>query len=172
MERKARLGLDGSGKTANENGESTTAWYEWEIQTMERIRTWKSRGEEQKQSRWETGRHHPSIGGKPSKSGVLTLRLYRRMWQQLLDEVTILDVHTTEAKPPNRDDGKVSMKRPVFTVSKSTYSYQALKAAGARFRPAVNEFDKLGMAEGEVIVQLGNKKAKKDRVPSTPQRGE
>jgi hypothetical protein len=165
IERKARIGLHNN-TSAIETTERTQEWIEWEQQTKATIRNWNKAGKEQKESRWETGRFHPSIGGKPAKSHTLTLRLYRRIWQQLLNEIPILDVKLDTGLNDNnigsrdgknlkeaaKDSGRpertsFSPQGPSYSVTKSVQSYQARFSAGLKLQALVNDFDQLGFTE-------------------------
>ncbi|KAG0198933.1 hypothetical protein BGX33_011990 [Mortierella sp. NVP41] len=186
LQRPPRIGTSGFGGDITETLETTQEWIEWEQRIIATIKAWNKTGEEQKANRWENGRFHPSIGGKPAKSHILTLRSYRRIWQQLLNEVPILDV---KLGGEGSDHGKDSMNNkdvlkgtsrdkdsgtgtrwseqtqtqtsvPSYLVSKSPQSYQARSAAGLKLQALVNDFDQLGFTEDSVAPQ-GKKNRKK-----------
>ncbi|KAF9083853.1 hypothetical protein BGX23_011073 [Mortierella sp. AD031] len=186
LQRPPRIGTSGFGGDITETLETTQEWIEWEQRIIATIKAWNKTGEEQKANRWENGRFHPSIGGKPAKSHTLTLRSYRRIWQQLLNEVPILDV---KLGGEGSDHGKDSMNNkdvlkgtsrdkdsgtgtrwseqtqtqtsaPSYLVSKSPQSYQARSAAGLKLQALVNDFDQLGFTEDSVAPQ-GKKNRKK-----------
>ncbi|KAF9550422.1 hypothetical protein EC957_000724 [Mortierella hygrophila] len=168
IERKSRIGLPRSSTrpTDDDNVETlerVQEQIEWEQRIMTTIKAWNKTGEEQKRNRWEAGRFHPSIGGKPAKSNTLTLRLYRRIWQQLLNEVPILDVKLSAPGPSeleNKDaqegalkDARLERSLPhtpastAYLVSKSAQSHQARSSAGLKLQALVNDFDQLGFSE-------------------------
>ncbi|KAG0248551.1 hypothetical protein BG011_010166 [Mortierella polycephala] len=183
MERKSRLGLHSSRRChgsnnslmgssledqPNTSGDTDAAgWEEWEQQIIQTIKAWNMRGEEQRQQRWETGRFHPSIGGKPAKEGTITMRLYRRMWQHLLDDIPVLNVQlaTPKSAKAKGSDGLTetgfpvsnpSLLTPAFTVSKSSQSYLSRKGLGLKLQAQVNDFDRIGIAE-DMVVPTGKK---------------
>lgn len=168
IERKSRIGLPRSSIRPSDDDnvetlERAQQLIEWEQQVMTTIKAWNKTGEEQRRNRWETGRFHPSIGGKPAKSNTLTLRLYRRIWQQLLNEVPILDVTLSAPGPSDLENNGVqegalndarlersSLPRPAstaYSVSKSAQSHQARSSAGLKLQALVNDFDQLGFSE-------------------------
>jgi hypothetical protein len=190
IERKSRIGLPRDhlihifGDDV-ETLERAQERIEWEQQIMATIKAWNKIGEEQKEKRWDTGRFHPSIGGKPAKCSTLTLRLYRRIWQQLLNEVPILDVKLTTASRSSVDDniriskdgeeGTSKDSRPSersfshspaavgYSVSKSAQSHQARSTAGLKLQALVNDFDQLGFTESSLPSQ-GKPRKKASRV--------
>ncbi|KAG9067412.1 hypothetical protein KI688_012195 [Linnemannia hyalina] len=147
---------------------------EWEQRIMTTIKAWNKTGEEQRRNRWETGRFHPSIGGKPAKSNTLTLRLYRRIWQQLLNEVPILDVKLSALGPSELEnkgaqegslkDARLERSLPhtpastAYSVSKSAQAHQARSSAGLKLQALVNDFDQLGFSETSQPPQVKPKK--------------
>jgi hypothetical protein len=168
IERKSRIGLPRSSIRPTDDHnvgtlERAQEQVEWEQQIITTIKAWNKTGEEQKRNRWETGRFHPSIGGKPAKSNTLTLRLYRRIWQQLLNEVPILDVKLSAPEPNDLEnkgvqEGALKDARPerslphtpasaAYSVSKSAQSHQARSSAGLKLQALVNDFDQLGFSE-------------------------
>ncbi|CAO3569406.1 unnamed protein product [Mortierella alpina] len=192
MERKSRLGLQGHGQEGLKSdtggaysqisGDGESDQVEWEQRIIQTIRAWNKRGEAQKEKRWEAGRFHPSIGGKPAKSGTLTLRFYRRLWQRLLNDVPILDIQVTppargsnskeSAHEPNRDGGdqtkhstpSLSTLRPVFTVSTSPQAYLARTTSSLKLQAVVNDFDRIGMTnEDPSLEHAGRNKMERRR---------
>ncbi|KAF9146712.1 hypothetical protein BGX30_010774 [Mortierella sp. GBA39] len=179
IERKSRMGLPRSSirPTNDDNVETlerVQEQIEWEQQIMTTIKAWNKTGEEQRRNRWETGRFHPSIGGKPAKSNTLTLRLYRRIWQQLLNEVPILDVKLSAPGPSELEnkgaqegslkDARLERSLPhtpastAYSVSKSAQSHQARSSAGLKLQALVNDFDQLGFSETSQPRQVKPKK--------------
>ncbi|KAK3807456.1 MAG: hypothetical protein J3R72DRAFT_99667 [Linnemannia gamsii] len=186
IEHKSRIGLPnlltetGDGDAA-ETLERTRKRIEWEQQIMATIKAWNKTGDEQKEKRWETGRFHPSIGGKPAKSHTLTLRLYRRIWQQLLNEIPILDVKlgtnssdlsyssrsNRDAKETSKDSKapewtSFSSHSPTYSITKSAQSHQARSSSGLKLQALVNDFDQLGFtgnSEPQVKSQKKGSKA-------------
>ncbi|KAF9177122.1 hypothetical protein BGZ51_008930, partial [Haplosporangium sp. Z 767] len=183
IERKTRLGLHSSRRGHGSNSSlmdsslqdqpdtssdtDTADWEEWERQIIQTIKAWNMRGEERKQQRWESGRFHPSIGGKPAKEGTITMRLYRRMWQHLLDDIPVLDVQVATPKSAMvKGSGRLaetgspvsepSLLTPTFTVSKSSQSYLSRKGLSLKLQAQVNDFDRIGIAE-DMIVLTGKK---------------
>ncbi|KAF9120078.1 hypothetical protein BGW39_011690 [Mortierella sp. 14UC] len=180
IERKARIGLHNN-SSAIDALERTQERIEWEQQIMATIRNWNKTGEEQKENRWETGRFHPSIGGKPAKSHTLTLRLYRRIWQQLLNEIPILDVRlgtglsdhgnssrssidlkgtVQDSKRPEQTSFS-SQTMPSYSITKSAQSHQARSSAGLKLQALVNDFDQLGFTENSELQAKSGKKGSK-----------
>ncbi|KAF9575748.1 hypothetical protein EC968_001940 [Mortierella alpina] len=183
MERKSRLGLQAHGKSEfeSDNGGAysqigsdrvSDQGVEWEQRVIQTIRAWNKRGEAQKEKRWETGRFHPSIGGKPAKSNTLTLRFYRRIWQRLLNDVPILDIQmATPAQESNRKapaahkttcsggartkppTPSLSTSRPVFTVSTSPRAYLARTTSSLKLQAVVNDFDRIGMSNEDLPLE-------------------
>lgn len=180
IERKSRIGLPRNpvihivGDDV-ETLERAQERIEWEQRIITNIKAWNKTGKEQKDKRWDTGRFHPSIGGKPAKSNTLTLRLYRRIWQQLLNEVPILNVKLTTAPGSSVDDniriskdgkeGALEDSRPserpfshspaavAYSVTKSVQSHQARSSAGLKLQALVNDFDQLGFTESSQLSQ-------------------
>ncbi|KAF9093751.1 hypothetical protein BGX27_001571 [Mortierella sp. AM989] len=167
MERKSRLGLNDSIKTTDlasplPNHITEGNWMLWEQRILSTIRAWNKNGKDRKEKSWETGVFHPSIGGKPARPNILTPRLYRRIWQHLLDEVPVLDVQvaTSKSKSTKEDmtsDEATRVLKPSFSISKSPLAYEARYGVGLRLRAKVNEFDQIGMTE--------------DSIPPPPQKG-
>lgn len=179
IERKSRIGLPRTSlRPTNDDNletlERAQEQIEWEQQIMTTIKAWNKTGEEQKKIRWETGRFHPSIGGKPAKTNTLTLRLYRRIWQQLLNEVPILDVKLSAPGPSDHENKGVQegalkdarLDRSLshwpasteYSVSKSAQSHQARSSAGLKFQALVNDFDQLGFSETSQLPQVKPRK--------------
>ncbi|KAF9919850.1 hypothetical protein FBU30_010460 [Linnemannia zychae] len=161
IEQKSRLGLSkgstrGDGDKA-EMLETELQLLDWEQRTMETIRAWNKAGEKQKESRWEDGRFHPSIGGKPAKSHTLTPRLYRRIWQQLLDDIPIMDINlinlgeSTFNSDKDKDTGsRSSPRKQAYSIRISEQSHHARTSAGLKLQALVNDFDRLGFTESSV----------------------
>ncbi|KAF9437760.1 hypothetical protein BGZ76_011218 [Entomortierella beljakovae] len=154
MERKSLVGLR-DGLKQNDGVPDhlfDSNWSIWEQQILDTIRAWNKNGQDKKENRWATGAFHPSIGGKPAKPSVLTPRLYRRIWQHLLDDVPILDVHF---KVPSSKGNDISLiigqtPTPSYSVSRSHLSYQARQTAGLGIKSRVNSFDMIGMDENAI----------------------
>ncbi|KAF8945402.1 hypothetical protein BGZ47_002692 [Haplosporangium gracile] len=170
IERKSRIGLPRNNSLYSTEDdivvtlENAQDRIEWEQRIITTIKAWNKTGQESKRNRWVAGRFHPSIGGKPAKSNTLTLRLYRRIWQQLLNEIPILDVKLTAPGPSNHGskgvqetlkDSRPERSSPqtpaaaatAYSVSKSAQSHQARSSAGLKLHALVNDFDQLGFAE-------------------------
>lgn len=190
MELKSRVGLDHFGSrmnSSNQDGTTTrppanslalasatasvtedslsTAFMKWEEHILETIRAWNKNGQEQKANRFKTGRFHPSIGGKPAKSHILTTRLYRRIWQQLLDEVPVLDIQISEgqAKAVESKGQNWSPSNLAISISKSTQSHRLRATVGLREMAVVNDFDRIGMVEGAEARPQLHKKTKRNK---------
>ncbi|KAF9283135.1 hypothetical protein BGZ68_005524 [Mortierella alpina] len=192
MERKSRLGLqdhgalglasDNGGAYSQSSGDGASDQAAWEQRIIQTIKAWNKRGEAQKEERWETGRFHPSIGGKPAKSGTLTLRFYRRIWQRLLNDVPILDIQVAapareanrkgSAQEANRRDRgqtkpstpSLSTLRPVFTVSTSPQAYLARTTSSLKLQAVVNDFDRIGMSKEDLpLEKTGRNKQERRR---------
>ncbi|KAG9320762.1 hypothetical protein KVV02_005291 [Mortierella alpina] len=201
MERKSRLGLkdngalglesDTRGANSQRRGDSVSDQAEWEQRIIQTVRAWNKRGEAQKEKRWETGRFHPSIGGKPAKSGTLTLRFYRRIWQRLLNDVPILDIQVatlaqessdkeSEQKSNRKESAhetnrkgrgltkpstpSLSTLRPMFTVSTSPQAYLARTTSSLKLQAVVNDFDRIGMnKEDPPLENAGRNKQERRR---------
>lgn len=144
------------------------AFTKWEDRILKTIKAWNKNGQEQKQHRFEIGRFHPSIGGKPAKSNTLTPRLYRRIWRQLLDEVTVLDINVIT---DNKDHGTRrwaeedrSLPPPrskvAFLPSKSPESHQLRATVGIREMAVVNDYDRIGFVES-ISTSVSRQKNKK-----------
>ncbi|KAI7828995.1 hypothetical protein BC939DRAFT_442472 [Gamsiella multidivaricata] len=178
MEWKSRVGLPGSRKdSALTTGtlQSSTNWDTWEQRILDTIRAWNMNGEEQKEKRHETGRFHPSIGGKPAKPNTLTPRLYRRMWQHLLDEVPVMDVHLKSlTSGSNKLPSVPPSAKPTFSVSKSPLSYQARSTVNLKLQAVVNSFDRIGLSEqsAPTTTTTTTKKNRSDRVTNNKSTGE
>ncbi|GJJ73055.1 LYR motif-containing protein 4 [Entomortierella parvispora] len=160
-----RLALTPTAASMTEDSFST-AFKEWEERILQTIRAWNKNGQEQKAKRFETGRFHPSIGGKPAKSNTLTPRLYRRLWRQLLDEVPVLDIEATGVLANGKDAGegqKLSPSNLAFSVSKSPESHHLRATAGLREMAVVNDFDRIGMVVGADAPPTPNKKTRKNK---------
>lgn len=151
MELKANIGLEAFTKTLRDNGvigdggseatqfgpgKTEQEWRAWEQGVMATINMWSHMGERQQAACREEGPFHPSIGGKPSRGNVLTPRLYRRLWQQLLGEVPILDKRTM---------GSQGKSETLYSVSKSPHVYHAPTRLG--LQALVSDFDRLGFVE-------------------------
>ncbi|KAF9312807.1 hypothetical protein BG003_005930 [Podila horticola] len=154
MELKANVGLEAFTKVLRDNGvidDGSTAnngsvkvekdWRAWEQDILKTINTWSHTGERQQSACKENGPFHPSIGGKPARGNIMTPRLYRRLWQQLLSEVTILDTQIMGAQ------GEKEHKSPktVYSISKSPHVYHAPTRLG--LQALVSDFDRLGFVE-------------------------
>ncbi|KAG0297965.1 hypothetical protein BGZ98_000354 [Dissophora globulifera] len=134
---------------------------EWEQQILETIRAWNRNGKSQKEQRWATGWPHPTIGGKPARPNTLTPRLYRRIWQHLLDDVPVLDVRVSSpgsrSEPHPNSSGRAkksvnsTLEQPIhapsFSVSKSVHSYGSRYREGLSMQATVNSFDRIGLSE-------------------------
>ncbi|KAI8347949.1 hypothetical protein B0O80DRAFT_189878 [Mortierella sp. GBAus27b] len=154
VEWKSRVGLDDSRK----EGISYPAnWGEWEQQILQTIKAWNNRGTESKEQRWENEKFHPSVGGKPPRPNTLTPRLYRRIWQHLLDDVPILDVQlvalTSDAVNGRGTGDKTTLSTPslipfkaTFSVSKSAQSYKERQGKSLKQQARINGFDRIGMS--------------------------
>ncbi|KAG0052870.1 hypothetical protein BGZ83_002017 [Gryganskiella cystojenkinii] len=181
MEWKARIGLDSRGNGAKESTskeitkgagadaikttETSLARKQWEHRILTTIRAWNKNGQEHKKQRFETGRFHPSIGGKPAKPNILTPRLYRRIWQQLLDEVTILDIKVvgggSESSPGSKsEDGSPKV---VYSVSKSPISHRLRTTKSLRLIAGVNDFDLIGMDKNTLAHPSASSKGKRGK---------
>ncbi|KAF9355622.1 hypothetical protein BGX26_006312 [Mortierella sp. AD094] len=164
MERKSRLGLKNNEADGGVGGGGPLPshitegnWIEWEQRILSTIRAWNKNGKERKEKGWETGIFHPSVGGKPARPNILTPRLYRRIWQRLLDEVPVLEVEVTASKADsknNKTQGEEALStssspslKSSFSISKSPLSYQARYTVGLKLHAKVNNFDQIGMTE-------------------------
>ncbi|KAF9929032.1 hypothetical protein BGZ65_005968 [Modicella reniformis] len=177
VEWKSRVGLHKLGKedTTNDIIEYPANWDEWEQRILQTIKAWNRRGTGLKERRWESGWIHPTIGGKPARPNTLTPRLYRRMWQHLLDDVPVLDVQLVTPKSESVNEEKATIEdsspstpvtpplKLVFSVSKSAQSYQARSTTSLRQRARVNNFDQIGISEdASLLVVKGRKKGQRD----------
>ncbi|KAG0029027.1 hypothetical protein BGZ81_004186 [Podila clonocystis] len=155
MELKANIGLETFTKVLRDNGvmaeggsgvssrsaKAEKDWRAWEQDILATINTCSKMGRRQQSACKEDGPFHPSIGGKPARGNILTPRLYRRLWQQLLSEVPILNTQIVGLQ-----DEKVH-KSPitVYSVSKSPHVYHAPTRLG--LQALVGDFDRLGFVE-------------------------
>ncbi|KAF9306391.1 hypothetical protein BGZ74_006099 [Mortierella antarctica] len=154
IELKANIGLEAFTKVLRDNGimddggsgasgsvKAEQDWRAWEQNILTTINTWSHTGERQQSACKEGGPFHPSIGGKPARGNILTPRLYRRLWQQLLSEVPILDTQIMGTQ------GGKEHKSPktVFSISKSPHVYHAPTRLG--LQALVSDFDRLGFVE-------------------------
>ncbi|KAF9999684.1 hypothetical protein BGZ80_002494 [Entomortierella chlamydospora] len=181
MERKSRVGLKNNEADGNGGGGPLPShimegnWIEWEQRILNTIRAWNKNGKEQKEKSWETEIFHPSVGGKPARPNILTPRLYRRIWQRLLDEVPVLEVGVTTSKADvkNKTEGEEAsstlssspLLKPSFSITKSPLSYQARYSVGLKLHAKVNDFDQIGITEESVPPpsSKGRNKAPKTR---------
>ncbi|KAI9231366.1 MAG: hypothetical protein BYD32DRAFT_431007, partial [Podila humilis] len=151
MELKANIGLEGFTKVLRDNGvigdgeseatrfgfgKTEQDWRAWEQGVLATISLWSHTGKRQRAACREEGPFHPSIGGKPARGNVLTPRLYRRLWQLLLNEVPILDRKTM---------GSQGKSKTLYSVSKSPHVYHAQTRLG--LQALVSDFDRLGFVE-------------------------
>ncbi|KAF9914693.1 hypothetical protein BX616_007763 [Lobosporangium transversale] len=159
IERKSRIGLSRFDRERFQDISKTTTddWIEQEKSIIQTIKLWNNNGKMQKKSRWENERFHPSIGGKPAKPCTMTLRLYRRIWQHLLDQVPVIHSNIKSAEPldrkkglPDESDATSKSNKCSFVVSKSPLSYQARYNTGLKLHSKVNRFDKIGLSQGTV----------------------
>ena len=160
IEWKSRVGLHGADREdAASNAEYPANWEEWEQGITKTIKAWNRKGTVSKELRWEGGNFHPSIGGKPARPNTLTPRLYRRIWQHLLDDFPVLDVQSAES-----NSGLVSGKESAsmeslssapatvplkmgFSVSKSALSYESRLTTSLKHHAKLNTFDQIGISE-------------------------
>ncbi|KAI1302143.1 hypothetical protein EDD11_005711 [Mortierella claussenii] len=157
IEWKSRIGLNKQVQQEGirEDNHSATELdrAEWEHHIFQTIQTWNKRGQRERERRWETGRVSPSIGGRPGWAITLTPRLYRRIWQRLLDSVPVLDMrmsNSTSSKSAvtmldEASDAVQPVLRPSFAVSKSPMSSGARSGPGLKMLSTLNSFDKLGL---------------------------
>ncbi|KAG0086290.1 hypothetical protein BGZ92_008267 [Podila epicladia] len=154
MELKANIGLESFTNVLRENGvmdgggsgasgyvKAEQDWRAWEKYILTTIHTWSHTGERQQSACKEDGPFHPSIGGKPARGNILTPRLYRRLWQQLLSEVPILDTQIMGAQGGKEHE----LPKTVYSVSKSPHVYHAPTRLG--LQALVSDFDRLGFVE-------------------------
>ncbi|KAG0244937.1 hypothetical protein BGW41_005536 [Actinomortierella wolfii] len=159
----------------DENDVFPAEWAAWEHQLLDVVRTWRKQGEAQRESRWETGRHYPpSIGGKPARAHVLTLRFYRRVFARLLDNVPVLNTHWTDASSKASRKNSLSTgtdtssstlspplsssTTPVFSVTRSQYAASAKQTvSGIKLQALVSEFDRLGLDSAKTNDEQGRK---------------
>ncbi|KAG0026224.1 hypothetical protein BGZ82_009568 [Podila clonocystis] len=155
MELKANIGLEAFTKVLRDNGvmdeggsgassgsaKAEKDWRAWEQDILATVNTWSNMGRRQQSACKEDEPFHPSIGGKPARGNILTPRLYRRLWQQLLSEVPILNTQIMGVQ------GEKVHKSPktVYSVSKSPHVYHAPTRLG--LQALVSDFDRLGFVE-------------------------
>ncbi|KAF8983326.1 hypothetical protein BGZ46_010524 [Entomortierella lignicola] len=178
MEWKSRIGLKDWIKKDDSNLPShfiENNRIEWEQRILSTIRAWNKNGKDRKENSWQTGLFHPSIGGKPARPNILTPRLYRRIWQHLLDDIPVLEVQVTTPKSHSARKmdkrskeetpmaASVQSLKPSFSISKSPLSYQARYSAGLKLHAKVNAFDQIGLTEGSVPSSLDQNKSRKTK---------